>query len=126
MLGRRRIITGSYDGLLRLLDHSIVSKLEHCCERKRGWKVRLWYVERGKVITKWTGDIWSVESVWWIADHGESAPSGSRDSGTARARVRDVQSGEVVMAIKTRHASLGDLDSTPPNKDCKRMERVSS
>jgi hypothetical protein len=46
-----------------------------------------------------TEDTWKVESVWWIADHGESAPSGCRDGGTARARVRDVQSGEKVMAM---------------------------
>ncbi|KAG2097558.1 WD40-repeat-containing domain protein [Suillus discolor] len=62
--------------------------------------VRLWFVETGKVIDKWTGHTGYVKSVCWSPD-GERVVSGSRD-GTAK--IWDVESGETVLGpIKTGH-----------------------
>jgi WD40 repeat protein len=59
--------------------------------------VRLWDVDTGKVIAKWTGHTSRVRSVCWSQDGG-TVVSGS-DDGTAR--VWDVESGKTVRAMET-------------------------
>jgi WD40 repeat protein len=61
--------------------------------------VVLWDVETRKVISKWTGHTDLVCALCWSAD-GERVVSGSWD-GTAR--VWDVNTGETILTIKTRH-----------------------
>ena len=59
--------------------------------------VKLWDIDTGKVIAKWTGHTSYVDSVCWIQDGGR-VMSGSND-GTAR--VWDVESGKTVLTIET-------------------------
>jgi WD40 repeat protein len=73
--------------------------------------VRLWEVETGKVITKWTGHTDYVMSVCWSAD-GKRVLSGSLDE---TVRVWDVKTGETVMAIKTGHLHVWAVISSPDN-----------
>jgi WD40 repeat protein len=61
--------------------------------------MRLWDVETGKVIRKWTGSTDYVMSVCWSAD-GKGVLSGPLDE---IVRVWDIKTGETVMAIKTGH-----------------------
>lgn len=123
--GGRRIITGSWDGSLRLWD------LENGTQIGEDWRdegekkavctialsptgcivtngitdgtVRLWDVETGKVIAKLTGHTTAVLSVCWSADR-ERVVSGSWD-GTAR--VWNINSEETIIGpIKTGHESV--------------------
>jgi len=55
--------------------------------------VRLWDIDTGKVVTKWTGHAGGVKSLCWNRDGGQVV-SGSFD-GTAR--VWDVESGETIL-----------------------------
>jgi WD40 repeat protein len=65
--------------------------------------IRLWDVETGKVIAKWTGHTGAVWSMRWSVD-GEYVVSGSSD-GTAR--VWNVESGKTVLSlIKTGHKEV--------------------
>jgi len=59
--------------------------------------VRLWSIETGKVIARWTGHTKPVPSVCWNGD-GERVLSGSYD-GTAR--VWDVETGNTILEINT-------------------------
>ncbi|OAX35726.1 WD40 repeat-like protein, partial [Rhizopogon vinicolor AM-OR11-026] len=61
-----------------------------------GDAVRLWDLDTGKVITKWTGHQRGVTSVCWNRDGGRVV-SGSYEM----ARVWDVESGETILAIET-------------------------
>jgi len=63
----------------------------------RDGSVKLWDIDTGKVIAKWTGHTSYVNSVCWNRDGGR-VMSGS-DDGTAR--VLDVESGKTVLAIET-------------------------
>jgi WD40 repeat protein len=72
-------------------------------------KVRLWDVETGGVIQKWTGHTESVSSVGWIVG-GDRVVSGSID-GTAR--VWNVKNGETILVIKTRHESVFTVIYSP-------------
>jgi WD40 repeat protein len=125
---RRRIITSSYDGSLRLWN------LESGVQIGNDWrddedgdggdgkdavwiialspngktiasgglngKVRLWDVETEKLVARWTGHTNSTESLCWSVD-GERVVSGSYD-GTIR--VWDVESGDTVLGpINTGH-----------------------
>jgi WD40 repeat protein len=60
--------------------------------------VRLWNIDTGKVIAKWTGHMGAVHSVCWNQDAGRVV-SRSHTDGTAR--VWDVESGKTVLEIKT-------------------------
>lgn len=123
--GGRRIITGSWDGSLRLWD------LENGTQIGEDWRdegekkavctialsptggivtngitdgtVRLWDVETGKVIAKLTGHTTAVLSVCWSADR-ERVVSGSWDGTT---RVWNINSEETIIGpIKTGHESV--------------------
>ncbi|KAG2338249.1 WD40 repeat-like protein [Suillus weaverae] len=74
-------------------------------------KVRLWDVETGKVVAKWTGHTESVSSVCWSAG-GKRVLSGSED-GTAR--VWDVKTGETILEIKTGHEHMFAVIYSPDN-----------
>jgi len=66
----------------------------------RSGKVRLWDVETGKPVARWTGHTNAVDALCWSVD-GERVVSGSGD-GTIR--VWDVESGDTVLGpIKTGH-----------------------
>jgi WD40 repeat protein len=125
--GGNRIITGSYDGSLR------VWNLESEKQIGEDWRdgesgvfsialspdgkkvvsgsidgtVRLWDINTCKVITKWTGHTDAVVSVCWSQDSWRVL-SGSID-GTVRQwdverETRDVKTGETILAsIKTGH-----------------------
>jgi WD40 repeat protein len=60
--------------------------------------VRLWNIDTGNVIAKWTGHTGYVNSMCWNQDDGRVV-SGSGVDGTAR--VWDVESGKTVLEIKT-------------------------
>jgi WD40 repeat protein len=60
--------------------------------------VRLWDVDIGKVIAKWTRHMGRVWCVCWSRDGGRVV-SGALSDGTAR--VWDVESGKTVLAIET-------------------------
>ena len=118
---RRRIITCSYDGSLRLWnlesgtqigddwrdgDEEQVFNIALSPSNKtvasgsRDGTMRLWDVETKKVIGRWTGHTDAVWSLCWNA-HGERVVSGS-DDGTIR--VWDVESGDTVLGpINTGH-----------------------
>ncbi|KAG2343333.1 WD40 repeat-like protein [Suillus weaverae] len=131
---RRRIITSSLDGSLRLRDldggAQIGEDWRDGEEKKAGvrsivlspngktvvsgsddGKVKLWDVETGKVVAKWTGHTESVWSVCWSAD-GNRVGSGSRDG---RARVWNVKTGKTIMEIKTGHESVWAVIYSPDN-----------
>jgi WD40 repeat protein len=59
--------------------------------------VRLWNIDTGKVITKWSGHKSGIAYLCWNRDGGRVV-SGSWDGTT---RVRDVKSRETILAIKT-------------------------
>jgi WD40 repeat protein len=61
--------------------------------------VRLWDIDTGKVIAKWTGHTETVNSVCWNQDVGRVV-TGSGADGTVR--VWDVESGKTVLVIRTR------------------------
>ena len=61
------------------------------------YAVRLWNMETGKVLAKWTGHTQPVWSLCWSGDD-DRALSGSLD-GTAR--VWDVETGKTILAINT-------------------------
>ena len=118
---RRRIITCSGDGSLRLWDlESGVQIGNDWCDdgKEEVWsislspngktvasgssdgKVRLWDVETKKVIVRWTGHTSTVRSLCWSAD-GERVVNGC-DDGTFG--VWDVESGDAVLGpIRTGH-----------------------
>ncbi|KAG2038666.1 WD40-repeat-containing domain protein [Suillus americanus] len=77
-------------------------------------KVKLWNVETGKVIAKWTGHTERVLSVCWSVD-GNRVGSGSWD-GTAR--VWNVKNGETILEIKTGHKHVWTMIYSPdsPNQ----------
>jgi len=118
---RRRIITGSHDGSLRLwnLDGGVQIRNDWFDDEEVGvWvialspngktiasggddgKVRLWDVETEKLVARWTGHTDVTNSLCWSGDGGRVV-SGS-DDGTIR--VWDVESGDTVLGpIKTGH-----------------------
>jgi len=129
---RRRIITCSHDGSLRLWeiesgtqiggdwrdgrDHPEVFTIALSPNSKavasgsRDGKVRLWDVETKKVVAKWTGHTGTVMSLCWSVDD-ERVASGSND-GTLR--VWDVESGDTVLGpIKTGHVYVFALIYSP-------------
>jgi WD40 repeat protein len=74
--------------------------------------VRLWDVETGKVVAKWTGHTnYSVLSVCWSAG-GDRVVSGSSD-GTAR--VWNAKTGEEILNIKTGYMSVYTVKYSPDN-----------
>ena len=119
--GRRRIITGSHDGSLRLWNVESGVQIGNDWrddEEEEVWvialsrngktvasggrsgKVRLWDVETEKVVARWTGHTEGTMSLRWSVD-GERVVSGSGDGTT---RVWDVESGDTVLGpIKTGH-----------------------
>ena len=75
-----------------------------------GGKVRLWDIETEKVVARWIGHANSVGSLCWSAD-GERVVSGSYD-GTIR--VWDVESGDTVLGpIKTGHQFVNAVIYSP-------------
>jgi tricorn protease-like protein len=74
-------------------------------------KVRLWDVEMGKVVAKWTGHSEGVMSVCWSAG-GNRVVSGSRDGTT---RVWNVKTGEQILKIKTGHEEVWAVIYSPDN-----------
>ncbi|KAG1884181.1 WD40-repeat-containing domain protein [Suillus subluteus] len=129
--GRRRIITCSMDGSLRLWD------MESGTQIGKDWKdeetragvrsmalspngkivvngsedgkVMLWDVETGKIVAEWTGHTGDVLSVCWSVD-GNRIVSGSSD-GTAR--TWNVKSGETILEIKTGHEHVWQVIYSP-------------
>ena len=121
---RRRIITGSHDGSLRLwnLESGVQIGNDWFDDEEVGvwiialspngktiasgghdWKVRLWDVETEKLVARWTGHTQPTASLCWSVD-GERVVSGSGD-GTMR--VWDVESGDTVLGpIKTGHLEV--------------------
>ncbi|KAG1743345.1 WD40-repeat-containing domain protein [Suillus paluster] len=73
-------------------------------------KVRLWDVETGKVIAKWTGHM-RVWSVCWSADGERVACASSLEGGTVR--VWDIESRRTVLTIKTGHESVWQVINSP-------------
>jgi WD40 repeat protein len=72
------------------------------CSGSDDGAVRLWDVDTGKVIAKWTGHKGRISSVCW--NRGGQAVSGSYDDGTVR--VWDVDSGKTILAIETGFSEL--------------------
>ncbi|KAG2343322.1 WD40 repeat-like protein [Suillus weaverae] len=75
-------------------------------------QVKLWDVETGKVVAKWTGNTESVWSVCWSAS-GERVLSGSR-GGTAR--VWNAKTGKTILTFETGHKSVFAVIYSPDNK----------
>jgi WD40 repeat protein len=73
--------------------------------------VKLWNVETGKVIRRWTGHTDGVTSVCWSAS-GNRVVSGSWD-GTAR--VWNAKTGETILEIKTGYDSVYTVKYSPDN-----------
>jgi WD40 repeat protein len=115
--GGQRIITCSYDGSLRVWNlqtgqqigddwrdgESDVNTIALSLDGKKvvsgsdDAAVRLWDVDMGKVIAKWTGHNSRVWNIRWNRD-GRRVVSGG-DGGTVR--VWDVESGKTILAIET-------------------------
>jgi len=128
---RRRIITCSDDGSLRLWDLKSGVQIGNDWRddgKEEVWnislspngktvasgsgdgRVRLWDVETKKVVATWTGHIDIVRSLCWSVD-GERVVSGSED-GTIR--VWDVESGDTVPGpIKTGHQFVSVVIYSP-------------
>jgi len=128
---RRRIITSSYDGSLRLwnLESGVqIGNDWRDDEEEEVWiialspngktiasgglsgKVRLWDVETEKVVARWIGHTGGTDSLCWSVD-GERVVSGSND-GTIR--VWDVESGDTVLGpIKTGHMWVSAVIYSP-------------
>ena len=128
---RRRIITCSDDGSLRLWDLKSGVQIGNDWRddgKEEVWnislspngktvasgsgdgRVRLWDVETKKVVATWTGHIDIVRSLCWSVD-GERLVSGSND-GTFR--VWDVESGDTVVGpINTGHMFVSALIYSP-------------
>lgn len=121
----RRIITGSFDGSIRLWDLESGTQIGDSwrdeenetgvniialspngitvASGSRDGTVRLWDVKTRSIIARWKGHTWSVLSVCWSAD-GERVVSGS-DDGTVR--VWDFETGKTVVGpIKTGHKEI--------------------
>lgn len=64
-----------------------------------GGKVKLWDVKTRKVIAEWSGHTHVVGALCWSGD-GKRVLSGSWDG---EAKVRDVESSQTVLTIKTGH-----------------------
>src|ERR1700709_254467 len=116
--GGHRMMTGSYDGSMRVWDlhtgeqigndwrdgGSPVQTISLSLDGKKvasgsfDGAVRLWDVDTGKVIAKWVGHRTTVYSVCWSRDGGRVVSAAVSD-GTAR--VWDVESGKTVLAIDT-------------------------
>lgn len=67
-----------------------------CCGSGDG-TVRIWDIDTGKAITKWTGHRKTVSSLCWSRD-SRRVVSGSYDLTT---KVWDVESGEAILSIET-------------------------
>jgi WD40 repeat protein len=132
--GRRRIITCSLDGSLRLWDLESGAQIGEDWndeeEEKSGVrdialspngktlvtgssdrKVKLWDVKTGKIIQRWTGHTDCVTSVCWSAG-GDRVVSGSWD-GTAR--VWNVKTGKTILEINTGHKTVWAVKYSPDN-----------
>jgi WD40 repeat protein len=72
-------------------------------------KVRLWDIETGKVIARWSGHPKYVRSVCWRRD-GKQVLSGSND-GTVR--VWNVDTGETILEIETGHDNVWAVIYSP-------------
>ncbi|KAG2069022.1 WD40 repeat-like protein [Suillus decipiens] len=130
----QRIITCSGDGSLRLWNLESGTQIGHDwrdCEDETGvtaialspngntvgggyldGKVRLWDVETGKVIAKWTGHTQFVRAVCWSPD-GRRVASGYQD-GTARAWALDSGVSETVLGpVKIGHRWVWALLYSP-------------
>ena len=79
------------------VQHRIVCDGKKVVSGSSDGAVRLWSLEKGKVIAKWTGHTQRVWSVCWNRDD-ERVLSGSWD-GTAR--VWDVETGNIILEINT-------------------------
>src|ERR1700709_41272 len=115
--GEQRMITCSLDGSLRLWNLQTgkqigndwrdgESKVYTIALSPDGKKVvsgsndavvRLWDIDMGKVIAKWTGHNSRVWNICWNRDGGRIVSGGNE--GTVR--VWDVESGKTVLAIET-------------------------
>jgi WD40 repeat protein len=132
--GGQRIITCSYDGLLRLWDLESSAQIDdewreegdemgvrtmelspngkNLASGSYGGTVRVWDIETGKVIAKWKVHTEWVESVCWSPD-GERVASGF-SNGTVW--VWDVKSGEPVKGlnpIKTQFQPVFAVSYSP-------------
>jgi WD40 repeat protein len=74
-------------------------------------KVKLWDVETGKVVAKWTGHTVGVTSVCWSAG-GDQVVSGSTDR---TARVWNVKTGKIILEIKTGYMDVWAVKYSPDN-----------
>jgi WD40 repeat protein len=71
--------------------------------------LRLWDVDTGKVIAKWTGHKGKISSVCW--NRGGQVVSGSYDDGTVK--VWDVESRKTTLAIETGLSGAGAVIYSP-------------
>jgi WD40 repeat protein len=128
--GGHRMITGSWDGSLRIWDlqsgkqignewwdgEGVVYVIGLSPDGKKvasgsgDGAVRLWDVDTGKVIAKWVGHTRNAYCVCWSRDGGRVV-SGALGDGTAR--VWDVESGKTVLAIETGLKSVWAVNYSP-------------
>jgi WD40 repeat protein len=128
--GGHRMMTGSWDGSLRVWDlqsgkqigndwrdgRSPVYVIGLSPDGKKvasgsfGGAVRLWDVATGKVIAKCVGHTREANCVCWSRDGGRVVSGASRD-GTAR--VWDVESGKTVLAIETGFSDVWAVIYSP-------------
>jgi WD40 repeat protein len=72
-------------------------------------KMKLWDIEKGMVVAKWTGHTNSVTSACWSAG-GDRVVSGSTDG---MARVWDAKTRKRILEIKTGHEHVWAVKCSP-------------